>query len=506
MFKSALLTLILISFISLNAQDKLPEFITDKLDQYVEEALSKWNIPGIAVCIVKDGKVVVSKGYGIRELGTDEKVDENTLFMIASNTKAFVGTALALLEHEGKCSLDDRVKKYLPEFTMKDSWVAENINLTDIITHRMGMETFQGDFMYWTSALTMDQVIEKFGKLTPMYDFRAKWGYTNAGYAVAAKCIEAISGLSWHQFFRKNFFEPLNMTRTLALSEEIYTAVNVAKPHTFFGENLQPIPFPVIDNLGPAGSISSSVKDISNWLIAQLDSGRFSGNEVIPYKVIQKTRQPQSIVRRAGHPFNRTNYSLYALGWNLQDYEGREIVAHTGGANGFVTSVSLVPKENLGVAVFTNTDQNGFFIALQWEIIDSFLELPFRDYSSMYYDRFKMNRDSETEKITAWRDSVNMQLRPDISLDEFTGRYIHDVYGYLDIDRDENTLIMTFEHHPDVQATLESLGGSRFLCTFSDPIYGIRIIPFHIENSMIKSLTLSVDDFVEYTTYDFIKQ
>ncbi len=506
MLKSALLALLLISFISVNAQDKLPQFITDNLDEYVEEALSKWNIPGIAVCIVKDGKVIVSKGYGVRELGKGDSVDENTLFMIASNTKAFVGTALVLLEHEGKCSMDDKVKKYLPDFTMNDPWVAENVNLTDIITHRMGMETFQGDFMYWTSALTMDQVIEKFGKLTPLYDFRAKWGYTNAGYAVAAKCIEKISGLSWHEFFRKKFFEPLNMTRTLALSEEIFTAENVSKPHTFFGEELKPIPFPVIDNLGPAGSISSSVKDISKWLIAQLDSGRLNGEQVIPYQVIQKTRQPQSIVRRSGHPFNRTNYNLYGLGWNLQDYEGREIVAHTGGANGFVTSVALVPKENLGIAVFTNTDQNGFFFALQWEIIDAFLNLPFRDYSNFYFERFKRNKDKQKEELAALKDTVNMQLRPDLSPDDYAGNYIHDVYGYLNINREDNVLKMTFEHHPGLEAVLESLGGNRFLSTFSDPIYGIRVIPFTIEDNRVKSLTLSVDDFVEFTTYEFTKQ
>ncbi|RPI70502.1 MAG: class A beta-lactamase-related serine hydrolase, partial [Ignavibacteriales bacterium] len=183
-------------FSNLYSQTENRSFITDSLDAYVEEALTTWQIPGIAVCVVKDGEVVLSKGYGVREAGKDDKVDENTLFMIGSNTKAFTGTALALLEHDGKLSMDDKVQKYLPDFTMKDPWVAKELNLTDIVSHRMGMETFQGDFMYWTSDLTMDKVIQKFGQLTPTYGFRTKWGYTNAGYAIAGKIIEKVSGKS----------------------------------------------------------------------------------------------------------------------------------------------------------------------------------------------------------------------------------------------------------------------------------------------------------------------
>ena len=165
--------LLLVSFFNVCAQET-PSFITDSLDNYVKRALEQWQIPGAAVLIVKDGKVVIEKGYGIKELGKDDKVDENTLFMIGSNTKAFTGTALAILEQEGKCKLDDKVIKYLPDFKMKNEWVTKELNLVDIVTHRMGLQTFQGDFMYWTSDLTSDEVIEKFGKLTPNYTFRTK--------------------------------------------------------------------------------------------------------------------------------------------------------------------------------------------------------------------------------------------------------------------------------------------------------------------------------------------
>lgn len=496
--------LVLCFFTNLHSQT-LPTFITDSLDAYVEKALTTWQIPGAAVCIVKDGEVVVMKGYGFREISKDDKVDENTLFMIGSNTKAFTGTALALLEHERKITMDDKVSKWLPDFIMKDLWISNELSLTDIITHRIGMETFQGDFMYWTSDLTMDEVVQKFSQLTPTYSFRSKWGYTNAGYGIAAQVIEKVSGKKWEEFIREEFFLPLNMNRSLALSREFNKADNVAVPHTIVNRKVIAVPFPNIDNLAPAGSISSSVKDMSNWLIAQLNNGILNDEEVIPLAVIRKTRQPASIVRRVNHPFNRQHYSLYALGWGLEDYEGRELVEHTGGVNGFVTSVTLVPEENLGVVILTNTDQNGLFIALKWEIIDAFLGLPYRNYSDVYYERFGMGREREEKRIAELRDSVAMNLTPSLSIDEYTGKYVHDVYGYVDIKKVGNVLELTFEHHSNLTGKLESLGENRFLCTYNDPIYGVVVLPFKTESEKVKSFTLSVHPFIEFTTYEFVK-
>lgn len=488
------------------SQTTFPSFITDSLDAYVEKALTTWQIPGAAVSVVKDGEIVVMKGYGVRQIGKDNKVDENTLFMIGSNTKAFTGTALALLEHDGKCSLNDNVQKYLPDFTMKDPWVAKELNLTDIVSHRMGMETFQGDFMYWTSDLTMDEVIQKFSKLTPMYSFRSKWGYTNAGYNIAAKVIEKLSGKKWEEFIKERILDPLGMNRTLALSGELIAAENAAMPHTIVDGDIIAVPIPDIDNLAPAGSISSSVKDMSSWITVLLNSGKINNEEIIPASVIRKTRQPASIVRRVSHPFNTQHYSLYALGWGLEDYEGRELVEHTGGVNGFVTSVTLIPEENLGIVVLTNTDQNGLFIALKWEIIDAFLDLPYRNYSDVFHQRFGMGRLEEEKRIAKLRDSVSMKLNPSLDLQEYTGRYNNDVYGFIDITKTANILEISFEHHSNLKGKLESLSGNRFLCTYTDPIFGIRVLPFYIENNKVKSFTLSVHPFVEFTTYEFIKE
>ena len=204
------LGLLFIFSYSTSFSQSTPVFVSDSLDNYVNRGMEQWQIPGVAVLIVKDGKVIVAKGYGVKELGTNDNVDENTLFMIGSNTKAFTGTALAFLEQEGKLKLDDKVIKYLPDFNMKDPWITKDLSLTDIVTHRMGMETFQGDFMYWTSDLNSDEVIEKFGQITPKYDFRTKYGYTNAGYAIAGKIIEKVSGMKWQDYIKEKIFLPLN--------------------------------------------------------------------------------------------------------------------------------------------------------------------------------------------------------------------------------------------------------------------------------------------------------
>lgn len=483
-----------------------PSFVTDSLDRYVERALAGWDIPGVAVLVVKDGKVIVAKGYGYLETGKPEKVDGNTLFMIASNTKAFTGTAMAMLEQEKKCSLNDRVKKYLPEFKMQDAWVSDHLTLTDVMSHRIGMETFQGDFMYWESALTRDEVIQKFGLLTPEYDFRARWGYCNAGFVIAGDCLEKITGVTWANYVKDNIIKPLDMNRTLVLTAETSDATNIASAHTMVGGKLVVIPRCQIDNLAPAASMSSSVNDLSHWLIMQLDSGRYKGKQVIPWQAIRKTRYPQSIIRRASHPFNTAHFNLYGLGWDLMDYEGREIVSHTGGVDGFVTSVTLLPEENLGIVVLTNTDVNGFYQALKWEIIDSYLDLPYRNYSQFYLDRYKPALESQWKTEEAWQDTVKMKNQPPVKLTKFEGTYRNFAYGTATLNSKGNYLEMTLEHHPGLTGKLEYISGNRFLCTYSHPLWGIKVFPFVIEDGKVKSFTLSVADFLEFTTYDFVKE
>jgi len=502
--------LFLLSFIFLSLKvaaqnDSLPSFIKDSLDNYVNKALADWQIPGVSVCIVKNGKVVFMKGYGVRELNGADKVDENTLFMIGSNSKAFTATALAMLDAEKKLSLDDKVQKWLPDFKLYDPWVAKEANIRDLLCHRLGFETFQGDFMYFDSDLTVAEVREKMGKLKPMYGFRSKWGYTNSAFMTAGEIIPKVTGKSWADYVTDNIFKPLGMNNSLALSKDIKSAANRSSAHTVVMSELKKIPYGNIDNLAPAGSISSSASDMSKWVMALLNAGKLNGKEIIPASAIGQTRTPHSILGNGGHMFNKAHFALYGLGWFLEEYAGRKIVAHTGGVNGFVTSVCLVPEEKLGIIVLTNTDANNFYEALRNEIEDAFLGLPYRNYSKVYLGYQQEDEKDKEKQLKEVKDSVAMNLKTELPLTAYAGEYMHDVYGNMNIKIENGKLIMRFEHHPGRYGTLEPLGGNRFFCTYSDPLYGMKKLKFTVENNKVKALTVRVADFVEFTPYEFKK-
>jgi CubicO group peptidase (beta-lactamase class C family) len=497
--------LLLISSSCISQTDTLPSFVKDSLDSYVNRALIEWKIPGVSVAIVKNGKVVWMKGYGVKELGSTDKVDENTLFMIGSNTKAFTATALAMLEADNKLSLDDKVQKWLPDFKLYDPWVAKEAMIRDLLCHRLGFETFQGDFMYFDSDLTTAEVRDKMSKLKPMYGFRSKWGYTNAAFMTAGEIIPKVTGKSWSEFITDSLFKPLGMNNSLALSKDIKSAANKCSPHTVVMGELKKIPYGNIDNLAPAGSISSSANDMSKWVMAQLNNGKLDGKMIIPASAIAETRTPQSILGNGGHMFNKSHFALYGLGWFLEEYAGRKIVAHTGGVNGFVTSVCLVPEEKLGIVVLTNTDANSFFEALRNEIEDAYLGLPYRNYSKVYRSYQWADEEQKAKEYKVIRDSIALNPTTELPLTAYAGEYVHNVYGKMNIKIESGKLIMRFEHHQGRYGTMEPLGGNRFFCTYNDPLYGMKKLEFTVANKKVRSLTVKVADFVEFTTYDFIK-
>ncbi|MGH2553529.1 MAG: serine hydrolase [Chitinophagaceae bacterium] len=486
-------------------KDIAPSFIKDSLDNYVNKALAEWQIPGIGVCIVKDGKVVLMKGYGVKETGTKDKVDENTLFMIGSNSKAFTATSLAMLDADKKLSLDDKVQKWLPDFKLYDPWVAKEANIRDLLCHRLGFETFQGDFMFFDSDLTTAEVREKMGKLKPLYSFRSKWGYTNSAFLTAGEIIPKAIGRTWAEFITDSIFRPLDMNSSLALSNDIKAASNKCAAHTVVMGELRRIPYGKIDNLAPAGSISCSVNDMSHWMMMQLDNGKYSGKQIVPVSAIIQTRTPHSILGNGGTMFNKGHFALYGLGWFLEEYSGRKIVSHTGGVNGFVTSFTLIPEEKLGIIVFTNTDANSFYEALKWEIMDAYFGLPYRNYSKVYLGFQQGDEKEKANQYKIIRDSIAMNPKTELPLTAYAGEYMHDVYGSMNIKMEEGNLIMRFEHHRGRYGTLEPLGGNRFFCTYNDPLYGMKKLEFTVSGNEVKSLTVKVADFVEFTPYEFIK-
>lgn len=483
------------------------KFIPDSIDNYINRALTNWRIPGAAVCIVKDNRIVLMKGYGIKELGVPTKVDQNTLFMIGSNTKAFTATALATLQELHKLSLDDKVTKYIPEFKLDNKLATEQVTIRDLLCHRLGISTFEGDFTYWTSSLTRNEVMQKLSLVKAPYAFRTKWGYTNAAFLTAGEIIPRVTGKTWEQYIKETIFAPLGMTNSLLLSADFPKSINKASAHTLVDGRLVAIPFPQLDNLAPAGSISSSLQDMSKWVFALLDQGKVGARQVLSAAAIEATRQPQDIVASGIRPTGESYFELYGLGWFLQDYAGKRLVMHDGGVNGYVSSVTLVPSEHLGVIILTNSDQNSLYDALRWEILDAYFKRPYQDYSDKYLDGFKARYNADLQANQKLRDTVALNLKPALSLNDYTGKYTNELYGNLTISKGENNdLEVRFEHHQRMYAKLQPLGGNRFFATFSDPEFGKAVFPFTVERGKVTGLQVKVSDFIERTPYLFKKQ
>jgi CubicO group peptidase (beta-lactamase class C family) len=321
----------------------------------------------------------------------------------------------------------------------------------------------------------------------------------------AGEIIPKVTGKSWAGFVTEQIFKPLGMNSTLALSKDIKAAPNKCAAHTVVLNELKKIPYGNIDNLAPAGSISSSANDMSKWIMALLNNGKLDGREIIPASAIAQTRTPHSILGNGGHMFNKSHFNLYGLGWFLEEYAGRKIVAHTGGVNGFVTSVCLVPEEKLGIIVLTNTDANNFYEALRNEIEDAYLGLPYRNYSKVYLGFQQGDEKEKANQYKIIRDSIAMNPKTALPLTAYAGEYVHDVYGKMTIKTEGGKLIMRFEHHAGRYGTLEPLGGNRFFCTYSDPLYGMKKLEFTVTGNKVKSLGVKVADFVEFTPYEFVK-
>lgn len=489
--------------ISLSAFAQQPSFVTDSLTIFMQREMAAWQIPGAAVAIVKDGKVVVSQGYGVKEQGKTDKVDDETLFQIASCSKAFTSAAIAMLHVEKKLSLEDSVIRFIPGFRLYETYTTNNCSVRDLLTHRIGLQTFQGDFANWGSNFTRTEIVGQMAKNKPVFGFRAAYGYCNMGYAAAGEVILAASGITWDQFVHDKFFVPLDMKRSSTTYEELLADKNKASGHSYFLGKEITVPYDNINNLGPAGSINSCVKDLAQWVMCQLDSGKLNGKQVIPYAALAETRKPVIPLpaRTKG-----SHLASYCLGWQTMDYNGVQPFWHNGGTSGFVTTVCFVPELNLGIVVLTNTDQNNLYNDLRRMIIDAYLKLPYKNYSALNVVASMKARDEEDKQIADWQAQVKAAPKLPVASTEFAGTYVNPVYGKMLVVEQKGKITCMFEHHPKYFGTLEFMGDSAFLCTFNTPLWGVKQAPFKLENGKVVSITISVADFVDMMPYEFVKQ
>jgi CubicO group peptidase (beta-lactamase class C family) len=503
-FYSFLILSFLVSFTSGQSKTE-PSFISDSLDNYIQRGLKDWNLPGLAVVIVKDGKVVWMKGYGIRDIETKKPVDENTLFMIASNTKLFTATSLALLEYQKKISLDDRITKYFPTYRLYDSTSTKLVTIRDMLSHHIGTKTFEGDFTFWNTVLSREEIMRRMRYLKPPYHFRQEFGYCNSCFLTAGQIIQVVTGNNWEQFVQMNILTPLDMSQTRILSTGIADQANVATPYTTsYSDHLNRVPYDNWNNLAPAASIVSNVSDLSHWLLVQLDSGRYLGKQIIPWEVINKTRLANSWVSSTKRLWYPSHFEGYGLGLFMADYAGRQIYWHTGGAGGMVSNICFVPEEKLGIAVLTNNDNQEFYEDLRYQILDAYLEVPFVNRSQQNLPLALEQSSADMNEINGWIGRVKNN-KTKIPLSDYTGEYTNTLYGKIHISQAGGRLEIHYETKPDLSATLDYMDSGEWLLRYNNILYGVFKVKFEVSESRVKSLTTLQNPYVEYDPYVFTK-
>ncbi|SDW88831.1 serine hydrolase [Flavobacterium degerlachei] len=413
----------------------LAQISPTQVDELVNRTIKTFNVPGIAVAIVKDGKVVLAEGYGVKSIDTKERVDANTLFGIASNSKAFTSAALAILVDEGKIKWDDKVIKYLPNFRMYNDYVTQEFTIRDLLSHRSGLGLGAGDLMIWPdgSNFTAQDIIQNLQYLKPVSAFRTKYDYDNLLYIVAGEVVHVVSGKSWADFVEDRIMKPLEMNNSAASFVRLKDSTNIIAPHVPIDGKLKVITRYKNQLFDAAAGIYSSVNDLSKWAIMQMNNGKYGADnkQLFSEKEHAEMWTPQTIIPISTvAPYN-SHFKAYGLGWFLSDVKGYKEVTHTGGLEGIVTQTTYFPELQLGIIVLTNQQSGAAFRAITNTIKDSYLDIKSEDYVALYSSRIKANEDS-ADKVTdeVWATvAKNKAAKIKTDYKTITGTYTDSWFG-----------------------------------------------------------------------------
>ena len=472
---SSLRNLLLVSLVCGSASVRAQTGLPPGLDDYAESIRSAFNVPGIGLAIVKDGRVVLARGYGIRMLGKPGRVDGNTLFGVASNTKAFTATAIGMLVEDGKLEWDAPVTRYLPWFRLSDPYVTREITVRDLLVHRSGLGLGSGDLLWWpASTYNRKEIAHRLSALPLATSFRSTYAYDNVLYLVAGEVIEAVSGRTWEDFISTRILAPIGMNQTTVRHSAAGEGANAATPHARINGTVRPVEAFTSDNTNPAGGINSSAAEMAQWLMVQLDSGRTSGGARLFSP--RTTRQLWTLVtpiRIGDSPQGlaslRPNFRGYGLGFDVHDYRGMKVVQHTGGLPGYVSEVTMIPQLKLGIVVLTNQESGEAFNALTLRILDYYMGAPAVDWKEAFR-RTALYRDSviasSVRRTAAARDTSS---HPSLPLEKYAGRYEDPWYGDVDVTYVNGRLTMKFGHTPSLEGEMEHWQYDTFLARWKDP-------------------------------------
>ena len=441
------------------------------IDTLVERTLKAFNVPGIAVAIVKDDKIIHSKGYGVRSILTKQKVDENTLFGIASNSKAFTTAALGILVDEKKLRWDDRVIDFIPEFRLYSPYVTEEFTIKDLLTHRSGLGLGAGDLMLWPehNKFTLKDIIHNLRYLKPVSGFRTKYDYDNLLYIVAGEVVARVSGMSWEDFIETKIMLPLQMTGSAASFSRLKNKTNVIDPHAEVDGVLQVVGRDFTEVGNAAGGINSNLTDMCKWVIMHLNHGKYGdqlSKRLLSDMVHESMWTPQTIIPVRNATEYNTHFSSYGLGWYLSDVKGYKQAMHTGGLAGMVTQVTLLPELKLGIIVFTNQQSGDAFSAITNTIKDSYLGIKNLDRVKQYQES-SGQRTTNAAKITdaIWKE-IELQQKNNSSKNQIaliTGSYTDKWFGEVTITETNGKLWFNSIKSPNLTGELLPYKGNTFV-------------------------------------------
>jgi len=458
-----------------SVQSLFSQVISSKqIDSLTELVLKTFDVPGIAVAVVKDGKVIHAKGYGVRSLRSMQKVDENTLFGVASNTKAFTAAALGMLIDEKKMSWDDKVVDYIPGFKLYNPYVTQEFTVRDLLTHRSGLGLGSGDLMMFpdSSNFTREDIIHNLRYLKAVSAFRTKYDYDNNLYIVAGEVVAKVSGMSWENFIDSRILKPLGMNATAPSMARVKDRSNIIDPHAPVNGKVQALTIDWSETANAAGGLVTNITDLSKWIIMQMDHGKYGdGKQLFSETVHEEMWTPQTIIPTQTAPPYNTHFASYGLGWFLSDVKGYKQVTHTGGLAGVVTQVTLLPEMKLGIIVLTNQQSGAAFTAITNTIKDSYLGVTGMDRVKQMHERVVKN-EADAKKIT---DQVQKDIeaqqksttgKPSNSI--ITGTYKDPWFGDVVISEQNGKLRFNSIRSPRLRGDMYYYKGNTYIVRWDD--------------------------------------
>lgn len=437
-------------------------FNSDQINSLVARALETTPSVGIAVAVVKDGEVIHSAGYGLKSIEKKTKVDNHTLFAIASNSKAFTATALAILVDEGKLNWNDKVIDHISEFKMYDDYVTANFTIVDLLTHRSGLGLGAGDLMIFPDGadFTINDVLKSFQYQNSISAFRTKYDYDNLLYIVAGEVVARVSGMSWADFVQTKIFVPLGMNNSVPSYRGLKENANLALPHDSDGEQIKQLPVYNSDLFGAAAGIYASVDDLSKWMIMQLNRGKYGDDlslEMFSARQQNQMWQPHTNLSFTTTPNPRTNthFAAYGLGWGIKDEQGKIVISHTGGLPGMLSKTILVPELNLGIVVLTNSLPGGScYSSIPEMILDSYLGIEEKDWLKEMAGVTEAKKNESDSITTAVWKVVNENKSSMVDLNDYTGIFKDNWFGEVEIGLKDGKLWFTSKRSPKLNGQM----------------------------------------------------